>query len=178
MMALGDRTLAVTSGLWNADLPNEEIEAVLAHEVGHLVNGDSKVLIAANTMNFVGQVASWFLAILVIIIGAFSSLAAAFQDRSGLGVFTGMLISLFLVWTLRIISWILTQILSLSFHAISRSQEYKADEFAKQNGYGQSLATFLNRLQGYTVTGKDFISQLFSTHPQPSERIERLAGIA
>ncbi len=93
-----------------------------------------------------------------------SSLAAAFQDRSGLGVFAGMLISLFLVWTLRIISWVLTQILSLSFHAISRSQEYKADEFAKQNGYGQGLATYLSCLQNYTVTGKDFISQLFSTH--------------
>lgn len=174
MMALGEKTLAVTSGLWHAGLPDEEIEAILAHEVGHLVNGDSKVLIAASTMNFVGQIASWFLTILVVIVGVFSSIAAAFQDRSGIGVFAGMLISLFLVWTLRFISWVLTQILNLSFHAISRSQEYKADEFAKQNGYGKSLATFLSRIQDYTATGKDFVSQLFSTHPQPTKRIERL----
>lgn len=174
MMVLGERTLAVTTGLWQANLPDEEIEAVLAHEVGHLVNGDSKVLIAASTMNFVGQIASWFLTILVVIVGVFSSIAAVFQDRSGIGVFAGMLISLFLVWTLRFISWVLTQILNLSFHAISRSQEYKADEFAKQNGYGKSLATFLSRIQDYTATGKDFVSQLFSTHPQPTKRIERL----
>lgn len=174
MMALGEKTLAVTSGLWHAGLPDEEIEAILAHEIGHLVNGDSKVLIAASTMNFVGQIASWFLTILVVIVGVFSSIAAVFQDRSGIGVFAGMLISLFLVWTLRFISWVLTQILNLSFHAISRSQEYKADEFAKQNGYGKSLATFLSRIQDYTATGKDFVSQLFSTHPQPTKRIERL----
>lgn len=174
MMALGERTIAVTIGLMRAGLPDEEIEAILAHEIGHLVNGDSKVLIAATTMNFVGQLASWFLTVLVAIVGVFSGIAAAFQDRSGLGVFVGMLISLFLVWTLRLISWVLTQILSLSFHAISRSQEYKADEFAKQHGYGNGLAAFLSRIIDFTVTGKDFVSQLFSTHPHPSERIERL----
>ena len=61
------------------------------------------VLIAASTMNFVGQIPSWFLTILVVIVGVFSSIAAVF-DRSGIGVFAGMLISLFLVWTLRFIS--------------------------------------------------------------------------
>lgn len=176
MMALGEKTLAVTSGLWHAGLPDEEIEAILAHEIGHLVNGDSKVLIAASTMNFVGQIASWFLTILVVIVGVFSSIAAVFQDRSGIGVFAGMLISLFLVWTLRFISWVLTQILNLSFHAISRSQEYKADEFARQNGYGAGLAGFLSRIQDFTTDEKNFISRLFSTHPHSAERIQRLTA--
>jgi Zn-dependent protease with chaperone function len=176
MMVLGGKTLAVTTGLWHAGLPDEEIEAILAHEVGHLVNGDSRVLIAASTMNFVGQIASWILTVLVAIVGVFSGIAAAFGDRSGIGVFVGMLISLFLVWTLRFISWVLTQILNLSFHAISRAQEYKADEFARQNGYGPGLAVFLRRIDGFTTDEKNFISQLFSTHPRPSERIQRLTA--
>lgn len=176
MMVLGERTLAVTTGLWQANLLDEEIEAVLAHEIGHLVNGDSKVLIAASTMNFVGQVASWILTILVAIVGLFSGIAAAFEDRSGVGVLVGMLISLFLVWTLRFISWVLTQILSLSFHAISRSQEYEADEFARQIGYGAGLAGFLSRIQDFTTDEKNFISRLFSTHPHSAERIQRLTA--
>ncbi len=174
MMVIGNSTLAITSGLWNANLPEEEIEAVLAHEIGHLVNGDSRVLIAASTMNLIGQIASWILTVLVIIAGVFSGIAASFQDRSGLGVFAGMISALLLVWMLRAISWLLMHFLSLTFHAISRSQEYKADEFAKENGYATGLSSFLERIKGFTTDETNFITRLFSTHPHPTERIQQL----
>ena len=41
-----DAVLLVLSGLVGA-LPEAELEAVLAHEVAHLANGDSRVMCAA-----------------------------------------------------------------------------------------------------------------------------------
>merc|ERR1712014_185188 len=36
----GDSVVAVTEGLLNANLSSDELDAVLAHEVGHVLNGD------------------------------------------------------------------------------------------------------------------------------------------
>merc|ERR1712014_77915 len=37
----GDSVVAVTEGLLNANLSSDELDAVLAHEIGHIFNGDS-----------------------------------------------------------------------------------------------------------------------------------------
>merc|ERR1712066_1003022 len=36
-----DSVVAVTEGLLNANLSSDELDAVLAHEIGHIFNGDS-----------------------------------------------------------------------------------------------------------------------------------------
>merc|ERR1719198_1611056 len=36
----GDSVVAVTEGLLNMDLSSDELDAVLAHEIGHIFNGD------------------------------------------------------------------------------------------------------------------------------------------
>lgn len=59
-IAVGTKTVAVTQGLLQQATP-EELEAVLAHEVGHLVNGDTRVRLVAFVANAAGSVALWIL---------------------------------------------------------------------------------------------------------------------
>src|SRR5579864_8008911 len=80
--------------------------------------------------------------------------------------------------------------------AISRSREYEADQAgAEITGYPQGLARALDKIDKYSkqihlqvspsmahvycaqpLTGGEFMTSLFSTHPPIRKRIERLIG--
>lgn len=57
-----------------------------------------------------------------------------------------------------------------------RRTEYRADEFASNLRYGDSMIRFLEYIAPYVEQGNIF-TQLFSTHPLVENRIERLQKI-
>lgn len=167
-------SVAVTAGILNL-LTDEELEGVLAHELGHVNNRD--ILISSIAATIAGAIT--YLARF----GFFFGGGGNSEDRRGGGI--GALLML-----------ILAPIAAMMIQmAVSRSREYHADETgAKLTGNPYALASALSKLDAYSrrapmvaspSTAHLFIIQpllgmnfgsLFSTHPPIAKRIERLTG--
>ena len=171
-------SVAVTQGILNL-LNDEELEGVLAHELGHVRNRDilisSIAATAAGAITYLAEMARWGM-----MFGGYE------RDRDSRG--GGGFAALFMLILARIAA-VLIQL------AVSRSREYQADESgAHLTGNPYALASALAKLDAYSKrlplqatpsTAHLFIVQpflgmslasLFSTHPPIAERIERLTG--
>src|SRR5438094_405541 len=171
-------SVAVTQGILNL-LNDEELEGVLAHELGHVRNRD--ILISSIAATLAGAIT--FLARMGYWAGIFGGFGGRDNDREGGGI--GALLML-------ILAPIAAMLIQL---AVSRSREYQADATgAHVTGNPYALASALRKLDAYSrrvpmvaspstahlfivqpLVGMNFGS-LFSTHPPIAKRIERLTG--
>src|SRR5947207_6588011 len=168
-------SVAVTQGILNL-LTDEELEGVLAHELGHVNNRD--ILISSIAATIAGAI-TYLSRFAFFFGGGFGNR----DDRRGGGF--GALLML-------ILAPIAAMLIQL---AVSRSREYQADETgAHFTGNPYALASALAKLDAYSrrvpmlgtpSTAHLFIVQpllgmnfgtLFSTHPPIAKRIERLTG--
>lgn len=173
-------SVAVTHGILNL-LDDEELEGVLAHELGHVRNRD--ILTSSIAATLAGAIT------MVARMGYWASLFGGYggrddRDRGGGGL-TGLL--------MLILAPIAATLIQL---AISRSREYEADATgAKETGNPYALARALQKLDNYSrriplqaspttahlfivapLLGSGGFANLFSTHPPIKDRIQRLIG--
>ncbi len=172
--------VAVTEGLLRL-LPREEVEAVLAHELGHIKNRDTLVMTVAATLagalSMLANMAMWS-----------SMLGGRSQDdEEGGHPLAGLLGVL--------IAPIAATLIQM---AISRSREFIADaDAARISGNPAALASALRRIETWSaripmqaatpatahlMIANPFsahgLTKLFSTHPPTAERVERLEAMA
>jgi heat shock protein HtpX len=166
--------VAVTRGLLNV-LDRHELEGVLAHELGHVLNRDilisSIVACLCGAIMFLATLARW---------GAMMG-----GDDERVNGLAWLVIGL-----LAPIGAILIQL------GISRSREYRADESGAHLS-GKALATALQRIETAAQLTpplrvapqaahlflvpplpKGWLATLFSTHPATAERVRRLRKMA
>jgi len=174
-------SVAVTHGILQL-LTDEELEGVLAHELGHVSNRDilisSVAATIAGAITMLASMGRW-----AMIFGGYGNS----RDRRGGGGLT----ALFML----IVAPIAASLIQL---AVSRSREYQADATgAHFTGNPYALASALQKIDAYArrvpmqaspSTAHLFIIQpflgvsagvfanLFSTHPPIAKRIERLTG--
>lgn len=170
-------SVAVTQGILNL-LNDEELEGVLAHELGHVNNRD--ILISSIAATIAGAVT------MIAHMGRWAMIFGGYErDDRNRG---GGLAALFML----IVAPIAAMLIQL---AVSRSREYQADASgAHYTGNPYALASALKKLDAYSrrlpmagtpstahlfivqpLLGMDFAS-MFSTHPPIAKRIERLTG--
>jgi heat shock protein HtpX len=167
-------SVAVTHGILSL-LNDDELEGVLAHELGHVRNRDiltsSVAATLAGAITMLSRFAFFF--------------GGGDRDRRGGGGFGGI----FMI----ILAPIAATLIQL---AISRSREYEADASgAHLTGNPYALASALQKLEAYSkrlpmqaspstahlfivapLISRGNFANLFSTHPPIAERIERLVG--
>jgi heat shock protein HtpX len=173
-------SVAVTHGILGL-LDDEELEGVLAHELGHVKNRD--ILTSSIAATLAGAIT------LIARMGYWASMFGGYgggrdsRERGGGGL--GALLML-------IVAPIAASLIQL---AISRSREFEADATgAHTTGNPYALARALQKLEDYSKriplqaspsTAHLFIiapligggiGSLFSTHPPTKERIRRLIG--
>ena len=185
--------IAVTEGLI-AKLNRDELQAVVAHELGHVKNYDVRLMTTLAAL--VG-------AILLIQDGVWRSLRYGTPGRGSRGGKKDnagpLVIALLALW---IVSWVLapiiTQILALG---VSRKREYLADAMAAQFTRNPlALASALEKIEhsheptkairrgaahlciadplGRRLTNREgFLADAFATHPPMAMRIARLKGM-
>lgn len=163
--AFGRLTLAYTRGLLSFLSP-DEIKGILAHEFGHLNYGHpAGSLVSAITNLPITILINGFLAILRHIEADPSSGPTNMASRGFVKLFE---------LTLQL----LPATFNLILMATSRSNEYKADKFAYDIGYGQHLTTSLYQLRNMEAGSKRMkIKNLKSTHPYLDDRIIRLENM-
>lgn len=172
--------VGVTRGLINK-LNRDETQAVVAHEIGHIVHGDSKLTL------YVGILAN----VILTFTNIFAHIAMIFTGRGNEASNKARL----LLIVLNLILPIVTQVLYLY---LSRTREYMADAAAVQlTGDNQSMINALRKISGHheehaeedkestTKVGEHYRSaayifskgdSVFSTHPSIENRIKKLSG--
>ena len=173
-------SVAVTQGILGL-LNDEELEGVLAHELGHVRNRDilisSVAATIAGAITYLAHVARWGM--------IFGGYGGDRDERRGGGGLAGLLMIF-----LAPLAATLIQL------AVSRSREYSADDTgAHWTGNPYALASALAKIDAYSrrlplvatpstahlfiiapfLGGMSF-GNLFSTHPPTAKRIERLTG--
>jgi heat shock protein HtpX len=164
--ALGDRgasAIIVSQGLLTR-LNSSEMSAVLAHEIGHILNGDGQLFsLAAELNQMVGHVAA------ATIVNVLSGRAGIRAGR------TSALQTVVLVALAPLFSAMLQ-------HGLSRTREYDADRLAAcLMGQPFSLVDALKKLNLEFERGRRVppfssgsVGMLMRSHPDAAERIDRL----
>ena len=164
--------VAVSTGLLRG-MRKDEVEAVLAHEISHVANGDMV------TLTLIQGVVNTFVIFLSRLVGHFVDRVILKNDRGyGIGYFVAVIASQVLLGILAsiIVMW------------VSRVREFRADAgSAKLNGR-EPMINALARLeqgrpgelpealQAFGISGgaKKKMTRLFMSHPPIPERIEAL----
>ena len=167
--------VAVTSGILNL-LDDDELEAVIGHELTHVRSRDILVLTLASVFSTV----AWYLAQF----GFFGGIQSRNRDSAGTTI---------IVIVVAIVTWIVS---FLIIRAISRYREYAADRGgAAMTGNPDKLADALLKISGKmnNIPTKEIervqklnaffiipalsgnsIANLFSTHPPVEKRVAKL----
>jgi len=175
----GNATVVVTSGLLKL-MDQSEIEAVLGHELSHVVHRDTLIMtIAVSIATAISYLANMIM---------YSLFWGGGRDREGGGSGAAMMGA-------ALVAPIAATLIQL---AISRSREYAADESsASLTKKPLSLAGALVKIDDYVKSGARLNAQpttaslwimnpfrgggvleLFSTHPSTQKRVRRLEEIA
>ncbi|NUU01218.1 protease HtpX [Herbaspirillum robiniae] len=166
--------VAVSTGLLQG-MTQDEVEAVLGHEVAHIANGDMV------TMTLIQGVVNTFVVFLSRVVGFFVDSALRRNNDQGPGI--GYTVT---VLVCQIVFGIGASIIVAWF---SRQREFRADAgAARLLGTPQPMINALARLGGFSPEGlpqnmaalgisdKPGIMELFSTHPPLEQRIAALRG--
>jgi len=170
-MTKNSSLVAVSTGLLNA-MTKDEAEAVLAHEVSHIANGDMV------TLTLIQGVVNTFVMFLSRVIG-YTVDKVIFKTERGTGpaFFVTMIIA-------ELVLGVLASMIVMWF---SRQREFRADAgAAKLSGRGKMIAA-LERLQAqhepsvlpkqmaaFGISGGGGFAKLFSSHPSLDDRIAAL----
>ncbi len=170
--------VAVSDGMLQR-FDRSEVEAVMAHEVGHVANGDMI------TLALIQGVVNTFVMFFARIIG-FTVDKVVFRNERGLGIgyfITTIIAEIFLaILASTIVFW------------FSRRREFRADEAGARLGSRQGMIGALERLkresqmpsplpesmQAFGITGgkKSGWKKFFMTHPPLDERIAALQNMS
>jgi heat shock protein HtpX len=176
-MTKNSSLVAVSSGLLNK-MSKDEAEAVLAHEVSHIANGDMV------TLTLIQGVVNTFVMFLSRVIGyAVDKVIFKTEKGTGPAFFVTMIIA-------ELVLGVLASIIVMWF---SRQREFRADSGAAKLSSSKKMIAALERLQaehehsalpkqmaasGISGGGASGLGRLFSSHPDLSERIAALRSIS
>ncbi len=164
--------VAVSSGLLQ-NMPRDEVEAVLAHEISHVANGDMV------TLTLVQGVVNTFVIFLSRIVGHFvDRVILRNESGAGIGYFVSVIVAQIVLGILAstIVMW------------VSRRREFRADAGSAQLNGSQPMIRALSRLErnvpaqlpeamrAFGISGDRAggLKKLFMSHPPISERIAAL----
>jgi heat shock protein HtpX len=179
--ATGLHTIAITDGLLQALSPSE-LRGVLAHELGHLLSGDTIGAAAFSTAGLLPQ--SVFR---VYRIGAGIVRAVFVNSRSLLGGVVAILVLGYGFYRIHLLNAVVPVILFVLFFGIlnrafyffrlwlMRLAEYRQDAFAFRMGHGEGLVSALEKLAATDEpTVNRYYIVMHSSHPVIYNRIRRL----
>jgi heat shock protein HtpX len=169
--AVGKHTLIVSRAMYETST-DEQLLGVIAHEFGHLHHGDSQKLGIALGVSVVSMTVAMVASAIATVIEAFSKIAGATKSDGGMVMaFIGFVFTFFIFFFTIFVhagNWML----KLGMLFVGRKQEYRADQFAIQAGFGAGLLSFLDKIKNMEFDApKNLFSRLYATHPPTMLRI-------
>ena len=166
-----DALVAVSTGLLRS-MSRDEAEAVLAHEISHVANGDMV------TLALIQGVVNTFVIFFAKLFGYFVDRVILKNDRGhGIGMIAAEIVA-------QLVLGILASMIVMWF---SRRREFRADAGGANLAGRQNMIAALERLKvnheqatlpeqmaAFGISGGKSFAKLFMTHPPLDERIEAL----
>ncbi|MFZ2524531.1 MAG: protease HtpX [Candidatus Ferrigenium altingense] len=166
-----DALVAVSTGLLR-NMSREEAEAVLAHEISHVANGDMV------TLALIQGVVNTFVIFFAKLFGYFVDRVILKNDRGhGIGMIAAEIVA-------QLVLGVLASMIVMWF---SRQREFRADAGGANLAGRQKMIAALERLKvnheqatlpeqmaAFGISGGKSFARLFMTHPPLDERIEAL----
>lgn len=169
-LALGYNTIIINRGALDA-FNDEQLRAILAHEMGHLFYRDSVRSVSLIFSSFATRVVMWVYSLYLVFATAFSKNAKG-EHASAMALASWIPVLFFL--PVIFLNWIGTRVFNLLNMTMSRGAEYRADAFAASLGYKADMISALEVMDSISITDNSFISKLMATHPAPMQRIGAL----
>lgn len=148
-------------------LDAEEVEAVLAHELGHMKKKHIlKSMIKGFVMSFIG----------LAVLGYLKNDVAFFQGHGVQTPTNYMALTLF-----SMVAGVYTYFLTPFLAYFSRKYEYEADQFASEHAKASKLITALVKMykdNASTLTPDPVYSKFYFSHPPASERVTYLESLS
>ncbi len=164
--ALGRRSICVTDGLLL--LPDEEIMAILSHELGHLVYSHSAIQLIIGGANFLITTFLLLLKLACWLITAIMSMFAIGTKKLSIGSIIALIGG---IPTIAI--WLWTKFGNIFLMWSMRQNEFVADRFSFYLGYGRMLASIIDRgICTYPKNG--LLNALYASHPSNDDLIAKL----
>ncbi len=159
--------IAVTTGLLTT-LDRDELQAVVAHEIAHIVNRDTTYML------FAGIMLGTIVLVSDCIVRSFCGKSR--NSRSNGGAFKGGGAAVLIMFVVLIFAMIIAPLAArLLYFSLSKKREYLADACAVQyTRYPESLATALAKISGSVYVFRDadkITSAMFIVHPLDTEII-------
>lgn len=170
--ALGRNTICITEGLLSCS--EEEIKAVLGHEFGHLAHHDTDVILVITVGNFIITTIITIVTVICTILKLF--FAGASEGKDGAPFVVGLIMTAFFLLLINLANRVWSQIGVWLCMKSSRENEYLADEFSFNLGYGVSLCKFLDEYAGDSHA-EGLFAALASSHPDTNDRVSRLQDL-
>lgn len=155
-------------------LPDDQLKAVLAHELGHHAGLHPLVLLAQGWMYVPIRIVAWVAAKLHKIVVWISG-----QKVNNRVYFALLAVALLLRLMLFVLGLVL-RLANLILVSFGRRAEYRADDMGVALGYGHSLERALRTIEGTAPAelqpsgAGSWLTNLESTHPPTAKRIERI----
>jgi len=163
--------VAVSTGLLQ-NMRSNEVEAVLAHEIAHVANGDMV------TLTLIQGVLNTFVIFFARIIGNIIDKAIFRSDNE-----RGGMASFFITMFVQMVLGVLASIIVMWF---SRQREFRADAGGAHFAGRDNMIAALERLKAgsseplpdnlaaFGISGSNAVSRMFMSHPPLDERIAAL----
>jgi heat shock protein HtpX len=166
-MAIGRRTIAVTKGAMQT-FTEDELKAVIGHELAHLIHGDTM----ATLYIIIGNgILSVFLLIARLFILLLDWIQNAFNGKRSIFSALMLLIRLYFEFSIRFLNFGLQVILAIN----SRKNEFKADMFSYAMGYDSDMIEALYLLEKISLgDNSTIIQKMIASHPRITLRIKHL----
>lgn len=166
-MALGRHTIAVTKGAMNT-FTEDELKAVIAHEIAHILYGNTIASLYVLIGNGVFSVLVLFARVCLFLI---DWLKSAFVGKRGLISFFLSLLQLLFELNILTLNFGLQVILT----ANQRKSEFQADRFSYSIGYDTDMIEALYLLEKISLgDNSSIIQKMTASHPRITLRIKKL----
>lgn len=163
--AFGDHHIVVFKGLLD-QLPMDEVSGVLAHELGHLHYHHTQWLLLSYGMNLPITFVSGIYRAIVFMLRIFLIIPI-------LGLLISLMVFFCNLW-IQALSFTMNFPLHLLRLVKARQDEYAADRYTFEIGYGVELHNALFDISGGGADAPGFFGRLWSDHPVTRKRLEKL----
>lgn len=171
--AIGDDTILLADGLLNT-ATEDELKAVITHELGHLHNKDSLILTMLIFGGLATQIVGAAYSLYLSFLNVLKFLASKFGNK-GLHLMPFIAFIPFVIFLpVVIINWVARQLLDISLRFMCRIYYYKADKFVKDVGYTQGLISYLETEHIVKAPNNSFFERIYRVHPLAMKRISKL----
>lgn len=169
-MAIGRHTVAVTKGAVQT-FTEEELKAVIAHEVAHIVHEDTTARLYAIIGNGIFTIILFIYKLILFIFECINETVS--RNKNVLSFFITLI-----RFILEISTFLFTFSLQIVMMTNSRKNEFNADKFSYDLGYDREMIEALYLLEKISLgDNSTIIQKMTASHPRITKRIEYLESL-